>query len=318
VISLKSQKTLTFQKGEFSMCEASVQLNQQRLSEPHVMKNNGTYGEQAKQAALLVCKYGRNFLEHNLYWLHNVGGVKSLLIKFPDAIVSISDRIGRETHFSGRVVNGFADFLTPVQVLGKCASPLLELAEAFSKFPAMFEPSDTEVEYIVRNSGDPTGNGYRTKFSIGPLGEIGNRVQSGADWAFSCTGFLRYMEKSGYTSVGKIPLAPIASWAGRIMYVKGFCSEGQFLYKTMWKHNHSEGLKVAWEEVIGSLFRIAFSAAFLSLDIFDTFVPKENRSPWLDTAIFCAGLAPTFIKPVAIRYWPKLVVEPLHRSAPCA
>src|SRR5579862_3557001 len=92
---------------------------------PHIVRSNGAYGEYAMKVVYSVYEYVKNFIAHNLTWLKETGGVKTLLIKFPDAIISISQRIGPATGFSGKVINIVTDTLTPLKNLGACASPLV-------------------------------------------------------------------------------------------------------------------------------------------------------------------------------------------------
>ncbi len=268
-------------------------------------------------------------------WLKETGGVKTLLIKFPDAIVSISKRIDPAT-LSGRTINTIADFLTPLHALGGCASTLLGFAEVGSKFPAMFNPFKTQVQYTARGANNDT---YRAQFSLPPLERAIDKALSVADWAFSLSGCASYIWKLNHTADETFPLASsLATWSGRCMSLGGLFLEGRFLYETLWVgkpqtykavpekhkpdlkeyHPIEKNVKVAWEEVAGSMLKISLSVVCLSFDLFKKLATKENQSPWLDTAIFCAGLAPTFITPIAMRCWPKMVVAPLYESAASA
>jgi hypothetical protein len=286
-------------------------------------------GENFKWLVNSVYKYVMDFIQHNLSWMKETGGLKTWLIKIPDAVVSISERVGPATHFSGKVINVVAEFLMPIKKLGDCASPIVGFAEVAFKFQAMFEPSKTEVNYVVK---DADGNSGIAQFSLHYLEQKANKILSVADWSLSVTGCASYFWKSNHTSDEKFPYAPIATWSARYMSLKGLYSEGRFLYETLWvgpdpetrmsfrkkKYVVLENPKAAWQEVAGSMLKISFSIACLSADVLKTLAVTESQSPWLDTAIFCAGVAPTFIAPVALRYWPKMVVEPLNTAAASA
>ncbi len=276
------------------------------------------------------------FIRINLDWLKDTGGAKILVIKFPDAVVSLSKRIGPATHIPGKMINRVAEILMPLHKLGGCASTFIGFAEVGSKFPAMFNPSETQVKYVVRDGN----NAYKAQFPLNYWEQKANQALNVADWTLSFTGCAGYIWRSNHTAVEKFPLAPIATWSARYMSLKGLYFDGRFLYETLWVGNHQkyndvlktyvpiqrwdniEGVNVpvpnttvAWEEVAGAVLKISLSIACLSLDIFKGLAAKGNSSPWLDTAIFCANLAPTFITPVAMRYWPKMAVEPIYATA---
>jgi hypothetical protein len=293
-----------------------------------------------------VYKYVMDFIQHNLAWLKETGGLKTWLIKIPDAVVSISNRIGPATHRPGKMINIAADMLMPLHALGGCASTLLGFAEVGSKFPAMFSPAESKVQYVVRDEQgkvvrDEQRKAWKAHFDLNYLDKIANKALSIADWTLSFTGCAGYIWKLNHSADEKFPLVPIATWSARVMSIKGLYSEGRFLYETCWvgnRHMFDKEKKVAisdadsdieqdkivpmpistvaWEEVAGSVLKISLSVACLGLDVLKL-AAKESQSPWLDTAVFCAGLAPTFITPVAMRYWPKMAVEPLY-AAPSA
>jgi hypothetical protein len=73
--------------------------------------------------------------------------------------------------------------------------------------------------------------------------------------------------------------------------------------------------RLANEELAGSLLRLSFSVACISLDLFRTFAANSNNSAWLESAIFCTNIASIFIAPAALRYWPQMVVVPLQKAA---
>lgn len=271
-----------------------------------------------------VYKFVKNFICHNLAWLKETGGAKFWAIKLPDAIVSISNRIDPAT-LSGRVINRAADFLTPLQALGGCASTLMGFAEVGAKFPALFSPYKTQVQYTVRSAKNDT---YQAQFPLSPWEQKADKALSMADWALSLTGCAGYIWRLNHTADEKFPFASLATASGRYLSIGGLYFEGKFLYETLWvskpQQYHEvkktyEPLKksatVTREEIIGSALKISLSVVCLSLDIFKALAAKGNQSPWLHTAIFCAGLAPTFITPAAMRYWPKMVVEPLYAAA---
>jgi hypothetical protein len=289
---------------------------------PYSARINGEY---PMKLVYSVYEYVKIFIAHNLTWLKETGGAKNLLIKFPDAIVSISRRIGPATHIPGKILNTAADILIPLQALGGCASTLLGFAEVGSKFPAMFISSPKQVQYVVRGTA---GKEYRAQFPLKSWEQNANKAVSIADWTLSFTGCAGYIWRMNHTPDQKFPLAPVATWSARYMSIQGLYSEGRFLYKTLSMGEHREyhatqekylplkkKVTVAWEEVAGSLLKLSLSVVCLSLDIFKALAAKGNQSPWIDTAIFCAGIAPTFITPVAMRYWPKIVTEPLYAAA---
>src|SRR4051812_39098551 len=184
---------------------------------PSIISSNGPYGEYVDQAKA-VCRYVKNFILHNLAWLKETGGAKNLLIKFPDAIVSISRRIGPATHIPGKMLNIAADILMPLQALGGCTSTLLGFAEVGSKFPAMFEFSKTQVQYIVRDGNgkvvrDEQGKACRARFDLNYQEQKANEAASVADWTLSFTGCASYIWRLNHTADQKFPLAPIATWS---------------------------------------------------------------------------------------------------------
>ncbi len=303
---------------------------------PTQIRSDGPYGEYVDQV-YSVYEYVRNFMLHNLAWLKEAGGIKTLIIKFPDAIVSISKRIGPATHIPGKMINSAAGILLPIHKLGGCASSLLGFAEVGAKFPAMFSPSDTQVKYVVK---DAYGNAYRAQFPLNQWEQRSNRALNIADWTLSFSGCAGFLWRLNHSADEKFPLAALATWSGRYMSFKGLYSESRFLYETLWvgiPQKYDEASKnyipiqhydkvqkktipvqnptLAREELAGSLFRLSLSVVCLSLDVFKALAVKDNNSKWLDTAIFCAGIAPTFITPLAMRYWPKMVVEPLYAAA---
>jgi hypothetical protein len=303
---------------------------------PLILRSNGPYGYYVRKVDSIY-ESVKEFLKHNLAWLKEAGGVKTLMIKFPDAIVSISKRIGPATHIPGKMINSAAGILLPIHKLGGCASSLLGFAEVGAKFPAMFNPSETQAKYVVK---DADGNAYRAQFPLNQWEQRSNRALNIADWTLSFSGCAGFLWRLNHSADEKFPLASLATWSGRYMSLKGLYSESRFLYETLWVGIHlkySDEQKkyipvqyyddvqkkvilvknptLAKEELAGSLFRLSLSVVCLSVDIFKALAPKDNNSKWLDTAIFCAGIAPTFITPLAMRYWPKMVVEPLYAAA---
>jgi hypothetical protein len=133
----------------------------------------------------------------------------------------------------------------------------------------------------------------------------------------------------------------LATWGGRYASIKDLCFEGWFLYQTWWLGNHLrfrevnannvirreyvplrapiapdvQDTTIATQEIVGSLLKISLAVVCLSLDIFTKMAKGGNKSLWLETAIFWTSLAPTFITPVAMRYWPNLAIKPLGNPA---
>jgi hypothetical protein len=307
---------------------------------PAIFRTDGPYGDIIRKVDW-VYQSIMEFLTHNLNWLREPGGIRILLIKLPDAIVSISKRIGPATRIPGKIINSAAEILMPIHKLGPCASSLLGFAEVGAKLPAMLNPSlslsQRQVEYVVK---DANGNSYRAQFPLNYWEQKSNNIQNIADWTISFTGCAGYIWRLNHTTAEKFPLADIATWSARYMSIKGLYFEGRFLYETLWVGDHQkstdggqtyipivrwdstkqvrapvQNATVIWQEVAGSVLRITLSVACLSLDIFKELAAKGNSSLWLNTAIFCAGLAPTFIQPVALRYWPKMVVERRYLAA---
>lgn len=268
-----------------------------------------------------VYKFVKSFILLNLTYMKETSGAKTIFIKFPDAIVSISKRIGPAVHIPGKMINVVADILAPVHALGGCASTLLGFAEVGAKFPALFSPYKTEVQYTVKSAKDKT---YQAQFPLASWEQYFDKTLSVADWTLSFTGCAGYIWRFYHAADEKFPFASIATSSGRYMSIGGLYFEGRFLSETLQapdqiiyrknKQNFKQ-VTVVREELIGSALKISLSLVCLSLDLFKTMAANGNQSPWLDTAIFCAGLAPTFITPVAMRYWPKLVVEPLYAAA---
>jgi hypothetical protein len=342
---------------------------------PKNIRSDGPSGNYVDQA-YSVYQYVRNFILHNLEWLNETSGKKTLLIKIPEAIVSISNRIGAATHIPGRMINFTAEILSPLHRLGGCGSALLGFAEAGKKYSPMFKPIATHVKYVVR---DLDGNPYEAHFSVPEWQQMANKTQSIIDWVLSVTGCASYIWKLQCTDPKEqFPLAPLLTWGGRFMAIHGLYSEGRFLYETVWMRTNSliipsfddisdfsapivtvqqsapkqmgEGFlkrhlgphqrydirqkkyvpiqhqkgdtkelvlstRLANEEVVGSLLRLSFCVACISLDLFKTCAANGNNSGWLDSAIFCTNIASTFIAPVALRYWPHMVILPLQKAA---
>jgi len=302
---------------------------------PHVLRIDGPYSDYIKPVNA-VYEFVLMFLKHNLDWLKESNGQKILLIKIPHAIISISKRIGPATHIPGRVINKLAAILTPLHRLGGCASPFIGFAEVGYKFPALFAPSENRVEYVA----EVDGKTYLANFPLNSWEQRANRVLSVADWTLSLTGCFWYLWSFGYlwgmnhTADEKFPLAGIATWAGRYISLKDLYSEGRFLYETLWigpqfKPTEPNGdkkkstpnvqtpMKLVSVELVGSLLRLSLAIVCLSVDIFKALAAKQ-QSPWIETALFCASIAPAFITPLATRYWPKLVTKPLYKDASSA
>ena len=129
-------------------------------------------------------------------WLKETSGQKTLLIKIPEAIVSISNRIGPSTHIPGRIINFTAEILSPLQRLGGSALTLIGFAELGSKFPGMFNPADEHVKYVVR---DLAGNPYEAHFSVTEWEQKANKAQNIVDWTLSATGCASYIWKLNCT-----------------------------------------------------------------------------------------------------------------------
>jgi hypothetical protein len=307
---------------------------------PIYVRSDGPYGPYLTEAKK-VCGYVTIFIQHNLDWLREekIGAIKTLLIKFPDAIVLISNRIGPSTYLPGKLINRLAHILRPIHKLGPNASTLFGFVDVINKFDKMFEPSATRVEYVVKDGADI---GYKAQFPLHRCEQISNRVGNIAVWALSVSGCAEYIWKLDHTPLEPFPLKSSVTCIGISLNLKGIYEESRFLYQTLWctpkesiKDEEGEeifvpirrmsldkekivpvpGLRVANEELAGSLFRLSLSVACLSIDIFKALAVKDNNPKWLDTALFCAGLAPTFIAPLAMRYWPKMVVDPLRTTA---
>jgi hypothetical protein len=196
---------------------------------------------------------------------------------------------------------------------------LIGFAEVGYKFPAMFAPSAREVSYVAEAGGQT----YQASFSLTSWEQRVDRASSVVSWTLSFTGCVGYLWKLNHTADEKFPLAGIATWAGRYMSLEGLYSEGRFLYETLWigpqlplseDQRSKMGAKLATVELIGSLFRLSLAIVCLSVDIFKALAAKE-QSPWVETALFCASVAPAFITPLATRYWPKMVTEPLFNRS---
>ena len=73
--------------------------------------------------------YVRAILSDSLDWLNSPGGQKTLLIKFPEVIVSIAHRIGHPISIPAKLLRDYAHFLRPLHALGGCAKPFLAFVE---------------------------------------------------------------------------------------------------------------------------------------------------------------------------------------------
>ncbi|HEX4840471.1 MAG TPA: hypothetical protein VFU89_08535 [Rhabdochlamydiaceae bacterium] len=289
---------------------------------PHALRIDGPYGDYIKPVNA-VYAFVLKFLKFNLDWLRETSGQKMLLIKLPDAIVSISKRIGPATHIPGRMINNIAHFLTPLHRLGGYASPLIGFAEVGYKFPAMFVPSKEKVPYVA----EAEGKTYQASFPLNSWEQGANRVLSAADWTLSFTRCFWYLWRMNHTTDEKFPLAGVATWAGRYISLKELYFEGRFLYETLWvgpqfkagnerekESNAQTPMKLASVELVGSLLRLSLAVVYLSVDVFKVLATRQ-QSPWIETALFCASIAPTFINPLANHYWPKLVTQPLYNRS---
>jgi hypothetical protein len=257
------------------------------------------------------------FLRINYQWLKETGGQKTLFIKFPEVIVKLSNRIGPSTNLPGKLLNNFAYYAQPFVNLGECAKTFLSCVEVVTKLEGVFYPSKAPIDYVVVNEKDES---FKAQLSIEEWVPF-NRIQSAADWMLSlaeCEVYLRGGDRGAAYS------SPFATWGSRYMSIKGLCFEGWFLYKTQWlgqptRYNSAtkkdEIVSISRVCVAGSMLKISLALVCLSLDLFNTLGSKVNKPVWLETAMFCAGIAPTFITPMAFKYWPRMVVEPLYKAA---
>ncbi|HEX2578862.1 MAG TPA: hypothetical protein VHK67_00465 [Rhabdochlamydiaceae bacterium] len=295
---------------------------------PEFMKNFMDTDNRYVKGAITIYVYVQNFILYNLQWLKESSGQKTLLIKLPEAIVSISKRIGPATHIPGRMINAVASLLMPIQRLGGCASSLIGFAEIGYKFPAMFTPSAERISYLVE-ANDQT---YTAYFPLNSWEQRADKALSVTDWTLSFTGCVGYLWRLNHSPNEKFPLAEIATWAGRYISLKGLYSEGRFLYETLWVGpqfkcpenkpttknkpitNPQPRMKLATVELVGSLLKLSLAVVCLSVEIFRALAVKR-QSPWIDTALFCASIAPAFITPLATRYWPELVIKPIRNKS---
>jgi hypothetical protein len=290
-----------------------------------IIKGDGPYGYYVDKA-YSIYEYVMNFILKELDWLKETGGQRTFFIKIPEAIVHISKRIGPTTSIPGKMLSKVADVLMPLHILGGCAKTFLAFVDVTIKFPGLFKkPQKDIIEYVVINKNNEPQKA-QTPFNYWE--QQANKAQVFADWALNLSECGSYVWKwRNPTSTKRPPFANLATWSGRYMCLKGLYFESKFLYQIWWegKHLHYNeeeqqyvpinGTVLAKEDLIGSMLKISLSVVCLSLDVLQTFAPKENRPFWLESAIFWTRIAPTFITPVAIRYWPNLVTKPLYAKA---
>ncbi|HEY5235558.1 MAG TPA: hypothetical protein VIJ14_05225, partial [Rhabdochlamydiaceae bacterium] len=202
---------------------------------PSILRSDGPYGEYIVQVKA-VCSYIKNFVWNNLTWMKEAGGQKSLLIKVPEAFVSIARRITPATHIPGRMINFFAETLAPLHRLGPCAKNFVAFADAGSKFPAMFEEPDRHYRYVVK---DAANKNSLAQLPYNIWGQRACRAEAIVSWSLSVSECGNYLWKSSHPlAEGKAPFTDAAVWMGRYMSVKSLCFEGWFLYQTWWCGSH--------------------------------------------------------------------------------
>ena len=196
----------------------------------------------------------------------------------------------------------------------------------------MFKWPESPVEYVVIvESFDQNNNLVKTtrraQMPVDIWWQWSGVVQNVADWTISVSECEAYLRKDS------AQMAPFTTWGARYLSVKSLCFEGWFLYQTWWLGNHQrinaagqpdsirnvlphvQSTTLAKREIAGSLLKISLSVVCLSLDFFTKLNGKEQKPFWLEAAIFWTRIAPTFITPVALRYWPKVVTIPLYKRA---
>ncbi len=293
---------------------------------PVALTGEGPYGPSIEKV-YKVYTYVRAILSDSLDWLSSPGGQKTLLIKFPEAIVTIVHRIGPPTSIPSKLLRDFANLVQPLHKLGRCAKTFLAFVEVGSKFKTMFKDPDMYINYVVM---DENHHPRKAQFPLNAWAQWSNVFQNFVDWGISVGECEVYLRSSAENS-GHPFTAPLVNWGARYMSIKSLCFEGWFLYQTWWKGEHLHGAKrnekiigyipftervtLSKREIIGSALKISLSVVCLSLDLFNKLAAHEKKPFWLETAIFWTRIAPTFITPAALRYWPNIVTKPLYMRA---
>jgi hypothetical protein len=306
------------------------------LGVPVVLTVEGPYGSYVT-IAYKVGGYVKAILLDSVEWLSAPGGLKTLMIRIPDAVSRIADRRNPPVSLPGKMLFRFAHFIKPLRDLGGCAKPFLAFAEVAIKTKTLLTWSRPHNDYFVV---DNLNRVQRAQLPLNIWQQGFNMAANAAHWIISvneCEAFLS--KRSGSEAVPYI--SSIAAWGIRYVSIKDLCFEGWFLYQTWWLGNHqrfrevnaNNGIRkeyvhlrapiapdvqdttIATQEIVGSLLKISLAVACLSLDIFTQMAKRGNKSPWLETALFWTSLAPTFITPIAMRYWPNLAIKPLGNPA---
>ena len=295
---------------------------------PSTLQTDGPYGWYVNKVHSAV-GLGRDFIAYNVDWVKSFTGAKTVLIKFPEAVIKISNRFSASTALPARMLHFFAFYIRPIVYGVGCdkpglvdAKPLLAIADTINKRDFYAPRKNPKCfEYVVlcedKKSYKKETYTYETWEWVSGYGK------NASDWLLSVSESYAFI-RAVFNIKGPSSMDSIAKWSGRFISIQALSTESYFLYKTLWtrqmngaKENSSaeqaavEKNTVATEVIIGSIFKIALSIVGISMDIFNHMARKETKPYWLAPAMFWASLAPTFLVPTAYFYWNSLIVEPL-------
>ncbi len=215
----------------------------------------------------------------------------------------------------------FNHWIKPLHIITPCAKSWLPFVDVGAKIPAIFAPVKNHRQYVVIEKSD--SNPFSIRLDLANWEQWLDKSEALAHWILSlcqCETVCRKLnnEPARWSTVASL-VSPLIS--AKLLY-----TEGSFLYKALLRDQYVRAgengkgqrtvtANLAKQEIYGAGFKIALSIICLSLDLFNRFAPKGDKSGWLETALFWTSLAPTFVGPAAHYYMPELVVKPLQTRA---
>jgi len=276
---------------------------------------NISYGRELYQAYETV----NAIFWSTLMYLRTNNGAKNLLIKVPEAVHKVAHRYEHSTALPAQMLKKLTLWMKPLNILAPCTKAGLAFADVGAKFYNIFEPVKAQRHFVVL---DKNGDKVRASYKFEKWEQWLNKGEVIAHWILSLS-----ESEAGYRKImnaGPARLCLVTSIVSPLVSLKTLYTEGSFLYKAMWRDADNRHTKytttnpeahIAPQEVYGSFLKITMAVLALSLDVFNRLAPKENKPVGLETAMFWASIAPTFVGLAAHHYWPELVITPLHKEA---
>lgn len=281
---------------------------------PKELRTDGPYGETVAKVHEAF-KPIKDFIVLNYKWCAKTSGAKAWFIKFPEAAVKIYHRFSASPSIPPKMRTLFNSYVGPFVEVTKGAKPflsLLDVRKGIDKIKASLQPEI--VKYVVV---DDQQNYQKVEFSRSLWEQRASIAEAVSSMITSVA------ETESYLSKRPI-LGTFSQIASPILSLSTIYTEGSFLYKTVWLRqmkgaekltpvevDAAAKIKVAPQQVAGSLLKVALSVVCLSLDVFSQMGQRANPPSWLGRAQFWAVIAVTLMPALAYTYWPKLVVEPL-------